>query len=113
MARAESVLTRAQLETLRRRLEDERTRIMRVLQASAGAAPPEDGGTEFEEAAQRSAEETQQLEIAERERALLAEVERALAKLGDGTYGLSEKTGDPIPYARLAAVPWVREGVDE
>lgn len=112
MATAASNLTKAQLETLRERLEEERRRIARVLE-SAAAAPPDDVHAEFEETAQRVAERTQQLAIAERERALLVEVDRALAKLGAGTYGTSEKTGAPIPYERLKAVPWARHGADE
>lgn len=105
-------LTTAQLGTLRRRLERERARIRRVLEAAEAAAPGEPQA-EVEEAAQRAAEQEQQMGISARERALLAEVERALAKLERGTYGLSEKTGEPIPYRRLAAVPWARQGVDE
>ena len=85
---------------------------VRILQVSAPTAPP-DEETEMEESAQRATERTHALGIAERERALLAEVERALAKIRGGTYGRSEATGDPIPYARLAAVPWARTGVDE
>jgi DnaK suppressor protein len=38
---------------------------------------------------------------------------QALAKLGAGTYGISEKSGAPIPYERLTAVPWARHGADE
>jgi DnaK suppressor protein len=108
-----SVLNKAQLDELRRRLEEERTRILRVLRAPAARAPEADQETEFEEAAQRATERTQDLEIEARERALLAEVERALAKLGEGKYGLSERTGDPIPYERLAAVPWARHDIEE
>ena len=40
-------------------------------------------------------------------------VELALAKFANGQYGVSEKTGDPIPYERLVAVPWAREPVGE
>ncbi len=108
-----SLLTKAQLDTLRRRLEEERTRIRRLLQAAEAAAPPHEPEPELEEAAQRATERDRQMGIAARERALLAEVERALAKLDAGGYGVSEKTGAPIPYARLAAVPWARQGVDE
>ena len=107
-----SLLTKTQLDTLRRRLEEERARIRRVLQAEA-AGPPEAPGPEMVEAAQRATERGQQVGIAARERALLAEVERALAKLEAGGYGMSEKTGEPIPYERLAALPWARQGVDE
>ncbi len=108
-----SALTKAQQDELRRRLEEERTRILRVLQAPEATAPPEESGPEYEEAAQRATESEQELGIVDRERALLAEVERALARLAEGRYGVSEETGEPIPYARLAAVPWARQGVDE
>ncbi len=107
-----SKLTKAQLETLRRKLEDERSRVIRVLQAPAETASG-DERSEIEETAQRATERTQQIGVAERERALLAEIELALAKLGAGTYGISEKSGAPIPYKRLTAVPWARHGADE
>ncbi|HEY4973256.1 MAG TPA: hypothetical protein VII41_06585, partial [Steroidobacteraceae bacterium] len=35
----------------------------------------------------------------------LAQVERALQKIKDGTYGLSDASGDPIPRERLEATP--------
>jgi DnaK suppressor protein len=108
-----TTLTRTQLEELRRKLQDERLRILGVLQAPATSPPPDDQKSEFEEVAQRATDSTHEVDIAERERALLAEVDRALAKFDDGKYGLSEKTGDPIRYERLAAVPWARYDVDE
>jgi DnaK suppressor protein len=113
MASKRSPLTKEQLETLRRKLEDERRRILTVLQAPTAVVPSEDERTELEESAQRVTERTRQLGVAERERALLAEVEEALARLRAGTYGISAKSGDPIPFERLAAVPWAREGIDE
>lgn len=112
MAESETVLTQTQLETLRRKLEAERSRIQRLLQAAA-PSPAAEQHAELEETAQRETEQSHQFEIAARERALLAEIERALAKIEAGTYGLSEKSGEPIPYARLEAVPWARTGVDE
>src|SRR5204862_417786 len=42
-----------------------------------------------------------------------ADGERALAKMDRGAYGTSEASGDPIPYARLRAVPWARVDADE
>ena len=38
----------------------------------------------------------------------MADVEAALAKLKRGTYGICEMTGEPIPAARLEAVPHAR-----
>ncbi len=108
-----STLTPTQLDALRRKLEEERARILRVLSAPAPAGPQPDQETELEEAAQRETERARRAEIDARERALLVEVERALAKLAAGRYGESEKTGDPIPYERLAAVPWARDAVGE
>jgi DnaK suppressor protein len=36
----------------------------------------------------------------------LAAVERAEQRLREGTYGLSVESGEPIPDARLEAIPW-------
>jgi DnaK suppressor protein len=109
-----SALTRPQLTELRRRLEEERTRILRVLKAPNATGPSEEErGPEIEEAAQRATERDQALGILERERALLAEVDRALTKIDRGEYGLSEQTGAPIRYERLLAAPWARKDVDE
>jgi RNA polymerase-binding transcription factor len=107
-----SVLKDTQLHELRRRLEQERARILRVLRATLDAPQP-DQETEFEEAAQREAERTHDDEVAARERVLLAEVERALAKFDNGQYGVGERTGAPIPYERLAAMPWARDAIEE
>ncbi len=30
-----------------------------------------------------------------------------------GLYGISEISGDPIPYPRLHAIPWARHDSDE
>ena len=39
------------------------------------------------------------------DRMRLETVRRALEKIQDGTYGLSEESGDPIPRERLEAAP--------
>jgi DnaK suppressor protein len=43
----------------------------------------------------------------------LAEVDAALQRVDDGTYGVSEISGRPIPEDRLRAVPHARTLVDE
>lgn len=35
----------------------------------------------------------------------LAQVERALRRIADGSYGMSEVSGEPIPIERLEALP--------
>ncbi len=108
-----NVLTSKQVEELRGRLEQERARIRAVLRDLPSPSPQPDQETELEEAAQRQTERTHDDEVAARERALLAEVERALAKIDEGGYGVSERSGTPIPYERLRAMPWARDAIDE
>ena len=43
----------------------------------------------------------------------LQHVERALQKIEEGTYGLSDDSGDPIPKGRLQAVPEANRTVEE
>jgi DnaK suppressor protein len=105
-------LTKSQMDTLRRKLETERKRIVRVLES--GSVPSaKDEAFDLEETAQRQTESEDETRVADRERALLAEIDRALGRMDAGTYGISEKSGTPIPYERLRAVPWARQGTDE
>ena len=43
----------------------------------------------------------------------LGEVDRALQKIEEGTYGLSDDSGEPIPRGRLEAVPEAIRTVEE
>ena len=65
-----------------------------------------DGGTELFE------EERNQSLIERLERELEA-VYRAMKRLGEGTYGVSVESGEPIPEARLEAVPHAERTVEE
>src|SRR5262245_47501194 len=38
----------------------------------------------------------------------LFEIDNALQRIRNGTYGVCEETGKPIPEARLKAIPWTR-----
>lgn len=51
--------------------------------------------------------------IAERLRRELDALERAEQRLADGTYGRSVESGDPIPDARLEAMPAAERTVPE
>ena len=39
---------------------------------------------------------------------ILLEIDAALQRIENGSYGVCEMTGQPIPPARLAAIPWTR-----
>jgi DnaK suppressor protein len=51
--------------------------------------------------------------LADRLRDELAALERAEERLEQGTYGVSIVSGDPIPDARLEAIPWAERTAQE
>ena len=48
------------------------------------------------------------LELLDSERKLIAEIDQALDRIEDGTYGICQVNGEPIPKPRLEAIPWAR-----
>jgi DnaK suppressor protein len=50
---------------------------------------------------------------AERLREELDAIARAEQRLQDGSYGVSVESGEPIPDARLEAVPWAERTAEE
>ncbi|MBA3491658.1 MAG: TraR/DksA C4-type zinc finger protein [Rubrobacteraceae bacterium] len=51
--------------------------------------------------------------IGEQAERRLGEIDRALQKIEEGTYGLSDDSGEPIPRGRLEAVPEATRTVEE
>jgi RNA polymerase-binding transcription factor DksA len=45
------------------------------------------------------------------EQEVLYEIDAALKRIEEGTYGICELTGRPIPWNRLEAIPWARFSV--
>jgi DnaK suppressor protein len=94
---------RKRLESLRRQIlggEDKAAADARASQRERGDEP-QDPGEQSVDLAQR--EISQGLQDADQRR--LSDIERALQKIEDGTYGLSDLSGEPIPKARLEATP--------
>ncbi len=94
---------RKRLEALRRQLlggEESTIGHERATQKQHG-----DEAKEFEEDAQDMArhEVNQALHDVNDQR--IANIERALQKIADGSYGLSDLSGQPIPRARLESTP--------
>ncbi len=52
------------------------------------------------------------LSMVSNEQELLYEVNEALKRLENGTFGLCEMSGKPIPKARLEVIPWARYTVE-
>ena len=71
------------------------------------------GPVEFEDDAQRLDTLERDGNLVAREVGRLQRIDRALEKIKDGTYGLSDVSGEPIPRARLEAVPEAVDTVEE
>jgi DnaK suppressor protein len=114
MRRQNDELSHADRDMLRAALESKRAELLRARERNLSAGThSEDPLADPMDAAQRATEEAELLALASQERALLARIDRALAKISDGTYGVSELTGRPIPIERLRAVPWAQLTADE
>lgn len=94
-------------------LAGERARIERAL---ADLAPAERDDPDPFDPADVTPDLTEaEIDEALRERLLteLEAIERAERRLAEGTYGLSVESGEPIPDARLEAIPWAERTVEE
>jgi DnaK suppressor protein len=106
-------LTSAQVDELRRRLLEERDRLLSRRSEAIGSAdtdPPEPGDRQDRavEERVRSAE----LARVEADDVRLDLIDRALARIEAGAYGLCEETEEPIPHARLEIDPTTRYTVE-
>lgn len=98
-------------------LEKQRQALLRLreaLQAAAQSAETDEADVRAERAGTPAEYEDDGQELDELERdgnlvvrqaERLERVDRALKKIEEGTYGLSDESGEPIPRARLEAVP--------
>jgi DnaK suppressor protein len=110
MAKQTSRLDPAFLARQKSRLTELRQQILRVRRGEEGEeaganAETHDQAREFEDDAQKltTLELEGNLEAADDDR--LSNIERALQKIADGTYGLSDASGAPIPIERLEVAP--------
>jgi DnaK suppressor protein len=94
---------RTRLEALRRQLlggEESTT-------ADDRAAEEEHGeeAREFEDTAQSMAQNEINQSLHDVNDQRVSDIERALRKIDEGTYGLSDESGEPIPQGRLEVMP--------
>ena len=77
----------------------------------------EQGDVQFdEESAQGDSwaiEREQDLILSAGARATVEKIDAALSRIEKGTYGICERTGKSIPKARLQAIPWATERVEQ
>ena len=109
------------LEAQHQLLMEERATYLRQaesLQAEADSLAElrEPGDVQFDEESGEGdtlqVERERDLALSARARQEIEEIDRALEKLKLGTYGICEISGEPIPRARLQAIPQARERVE-
>lgn len=112
--RRSSHLTDADHQRLRTKLSKKRDELIAAQRAStAEQRGVHDRETEQGDVAEDQIEQAAALRLGQCDAELLGDVELALKKLEDGTYGVSEQSGEPIPLERLEALPWARRTAAE
>lgn len=103
-------LKKSDIAKFKKRLEELRFQLTQSLKGTAAEVKKPDEGTGY---SQHQADQgtddfdrTISLEVTTREFNLLKQIERALEKIGEGTYGQCDITGEDIPIARLDAIPY-------
>lgn len=106
-----------QIARFRKALVEERAGIRRRIARSRGdigsTVRDEEGVGDTEDEAQRLYAREDDIVSNELDAQHLVQVEKALARIDEGTYGVSEVSGRPIPLERLEAVPSATTLADE
>jgi DnaK suppressor protein len=111
------MLTQEDLRHFRERLKSERdaikSRIAERSRDSKETVRDESGVGDSGDNATRLNDLEVEADEDEVDRVTLARIQRALGRIDDGTYGVSEFSGKPIPKGRLEAVPYATTLVEE
>ena len=94
---------RTRLEAMRRELlgGEENT----IADERTSQEKHDDEAVEFEDDAQNMEQDEINQSLRNVNEHRIGDILRALQKISEGTYGLSDESGDPIPKARLEAMP--------
>lgn len=98
------------LAALHKQLVDQRKSILDLYHQDvrAGQASLEEGTEDLVDKANMAYSRELMFSLSDGERDQLQLIDDALARLAAGTYGVCQHSHQPIPIARLRAVPWAR-----
>ena len=97
------------IEGIKKRLENEKARILSLLNHTKNEQGEFYSGVEDEVgSAETSFEREILFDLEDREKHLLEEIERALRKIKEGRFGICEVCGKSISKKRLKAIPYTR-----
>ncbi len=116
---ANTELDQGFIQEQKQRLEELRAELMRVRDGleddQQSLAEAEEDFTEHDSGDMSQSIFTREVDatVEEQVERRIQHVERALQKIEEGTYGISDESGDPIPKGRLEAVPEAIRTVEE
>ena len=112
--RTSDILSAKEISELHASLEDHRTRILELYDhdVSAGKARSDEGTEDIVDIANKAYNREFLFALSAGERDRLREIEDALERLDAGTYGYCLQSAQPIPLARLRAVPWAKYTIE-
>jgi DnaK suppressor protein len=102
-----------QLEHLREKLLRARAEALARLRDQEAIAIATERLPEPMDAAELAREQGDAALLVELSLARIRDIDDALTRMDAGRYGLSERSGTPIGFDRLDAVPWARTTADE
>ena len=107
---AKNPLNKKEMEPYRRLLLDLKAKLVREVLVNQEASNESTDGDVLDLADQASDSYDKDLanSLSETERARLAAVENALKRVTEGSYGLCDSCGKPIPLGRLKVLPFVK-----
>lgn len=107
---AKSPLGKKEMEPYRQLLLELKQKLMKEVLVNQEASNESNNGDVLDLADQASDSYDKDLanSLSETERARLQAVEKALHRVSEGTYGLCEDCGKPIPLPRLKVLPFVK-----
>jgi len=114
-AHLDSELSQAELEDLADRLLGKRRELTERVEHLEQQMVIKDDCSHADAADAASAQEyrLRARGMVEQHQQVVKEIDAALRRLGNGSYGVSETTGEPLAYDRLKLVPWARTGTAE
>ena len=114
---ASPVLPPKECADLRKKLLAERQRLTEEYwrEVETARAIEMERGVDLEDLAAVEVDRERLFTHSEEDRETLRRIEEALQRMDEGTYGLDQHTGEPIPVERLRLIPWARHrtGVQE
>lgn len=110
-------LTQKELQTFKELLLEKRSEILGdVISMEDGTLNMRRNNSGLPQSASEDISDNYELEntlgLMDSERRILEEIDEALERIGNGTYGICVGSGNPIPKARLLAIPWAKHCVE-